>query len=266
MAVGSVDPCLKVKLIDVFIQSVGRARPVVLISSPDGTPGSYGPPNKPAEAVVVAASGGKKKAEPKKPVAKPAPKQADTTDKENKKPSSTNDLESISTQIKLQGDKVRALKEAKADKATIGAEVKILQDLKASYKAAAGKDWQPEPTKTAAPASATPSVAVPAVAAQAASTSGDVANIQAKITNQGDLVRKLKAEKAAKADVDEAVKGLLALKQEFKSATGQDWKPAQPAAPKASSAADSVSKAAVPDKKAKTPPVSGNGGGFQGMI
>ena len=49
--------------------------------------------------------------------------------------------------------------------------------------------------------------------------------IEDKIKEQGDVVRKLKADKAAKADIDEAVKKLLALKADFKAATGQDWKP-----------------------------------------
>ena len=35
----------------------------------------------------------------------------------------------------------------------------------------------------------------------------------------------MKADKAAKADIDEAVKKLLALKADFKAATGIDWKP-----------------------------------------
>lgn len=56
-----------------------------------------------------------------------------------------------------------------------------------------------------------------------------------KITNQGGLVRELKSNKAEKAKVDEAVKCLLALKAEFKAATGKDWTPgAVVAAPAAS--------------------------------
>ena len=51
------------------------------------------------------------------------------------------------------------------------------------------------------------------------------AGINAAIIAQGDLVRKMKADKAAKSDIDEAVKKLLALKADFKTATGQDWKP-----------------------------------------
>merc|ERR1719445_260427 len=58
-------------------------------------------------------------------------------------------------------------------------------------------------------------------------------DLNAAITAQGDVVRKLKADKAAKPDVDEAVKKLLALKTDYKTATGQDWKPGAAAAPAA---------------------------------
>ena len=40
------------------------------------------------------------------------------------------------------------------------------------------------------------------------------------------FVRKLKAAKADKAEIDAAVKLLLSLKADFKAATGSDWKPA----------------------------------------
>ena len=49
-------------------------------------------------------------------------------------------------------------------------------------------------------------------------------------------MRKLKGDKAANADIDEAVKKLLALKADFKAATGSDWKPGvNPAPAKAAS-------------------------------
>lgn len=47
---------------------------------------------------------------------------------------------------------------------------------------------------------------------------------------QGDAVRELKAKKAAKEDVDAAVKQLLALKAEYKEKTGQEYKPGSPPA------------------------------------
>ncbi|XP_078001176.1 bifunctional glutamate/proline--tRNA ligase-like [Glandiceps talaboti] len=59
-------------------------------------------------------------------------------------------------------------------------------------------------------------------------TAIDSAAVQAvvdKITGQGDIVRKLKSEKADKSAVDAEVKALLALKAEYKKLTGQDFKP-----------------------------------------
>lgn len=51
-----------------------------------------------------------------------------------------------------------------------------------------------------------------------------------KVAAQGDVVRELKAKKAAKEDVDAAVKQLLALKAEYKEKTGQEYKPGNPPA------------------------------------
>ena len=59
-----------------------------------------------------------------------------------------------------------------------------------------------------------------------AAGAGPGAELDAKIKAQGDTVRKLKTEKADKASIDAAVKSLLELKAQFKSATGTDWKPA----------------------------------------
>ena len=52
-----------------------------------------------------------------------------------------------------------------------------------------------------------------------------------KITSVGDLIRKLKAEKASKDAIDTEVKVLLSLKDLFKKKTGQDWKPPSQAKP-----------------------------------
>lgn len=51
-----------------------------------------------------------------------------------------------------------------------------------------------------------------------------------KVAAQGDVVRDLKAKKAAKEDIDKAVKQLLALKAEYKEKTGQEYKPGNPPA------------------------------------
>ena len=56
--------------------------------------------------------------------------------------------------------------------------------------------------------------------------SGEAKELDAKVTSAGEKVRALKTAKAEKAEVDEAVKVLLALKADFKAAAGFDWKPA----------------------------------------
>ncbi|XP_050666009.1 bifunctional glutamate/proline--tRNA ligase isoform X3 [Leptidea sinapis] len=130
------------------------------------------------------------------------------------KPSPSGDAASIDQEINKQGELVRSLKAAKADKVQIDGAVKLLLELKAKYKAATGQDWKPG----AAPSKSSPS--------------GDAASIDQEISKQGDLVRSLKASKADKAQIDGAVKQLLELKAKYKAATGQDWKPgSSPAAP-----------------------------------
>ena len=179
-----------------YNQAVGRARPCVLICIPDGTVDSYGPPGKKSAPAAPAEKGKKGAAEKKsKQAAAPAPA------------GNAGDLNSA---VAAQGDLVRKLKADKADKATIDEAVKKLLALKADYKAATGSDWKPG----AAPAAAKP-----------ASGGNSAADLNSAITAQGDIVRKLKSDKADKAAIDEAVKKLLALKADFKAATGSDWKP-----------------------------------------
>lgn len=54
--------------------------------------------------------------------------------------------------------------------------------------------------------------------------------VNEKIVAQGDKIRDLKSKKADKAAVKAEVDVLLALKAEFKSLAGKDWKPAATAA------------------------------------
>uniref|UniRef100_A0A8B9PQF6 Bifunctional glutamate/proline--tRNA ligase n=1 Tax=Apteryx owenii TaxID=8824 RepID=A0A8B9PQF6_APTOW len=61
-----------------------------------------------------------------------------------------------------------------------------------------------------------------------------------RVAAQGDTVRDLKAKKAAKEDIDKAVKQLLALKAEYKEKTGQEYKPGNPPA--------SVTEQSLPSK------------------
>ena len=88
-----------------------------------------------------------------------------------------------------------------------------------------------------------------------------MADIEARIAGQGDKIRELKTSKAAKDVIQPEVAKLLALKAEFKAATGEpqpytlhstctlhtagnDWKPPAAAAAPAKAAA----KAATPPK------------------
>lgn len=59
-------------------------------------------------------------------------------------------------------------------------------------------------------------------------SSGQEDILFSKIAAQGEKIRELKAKKADKASVESGVKILLALKVEYKTLTGKDWKP-QPA-------------------------------------
>nr|XP_036673239.1 bifunctional glutamate/proline--tRNA ligase [Drosophila suzukii] len=147
----------------------------------------------------------------------------------------------LDSQITQQGDLVRDLKSKKAAKDQIDVAVKKLLALKADYKSATGKDWKPG--QAAAPVASAP-------AAAPSSTANDAVSVNANIVKQGDLVRDLKGKKAGKPEIDAAVKTLLELKAQYKTLTGQDWKPgtvpptAAPAASHAPSAAanDSVAQ------------------------
>uniref|UniRef100_A0A8C8FJ45 Bifunctional glutamate/proline--tRNA ligase n=1 Tax=Oncorhynchus tshawytscha TaxID=74940 RepID=A0A8C8FJ45_ONCTS len=141
--------------------------------------------------------------------------------------------------IVAQGEKVRDLKTAKAPKEKVDAAVKQLLDLKAEYKQATGQDYKPgtAPVPAAAPVQSTQAPTV---------TSGS--GVYEHVTQQGDLVRKMKTEKASKMDA--AIKHLLSLKAEYKQVTGQDYKPGMapaisPAPVQASPAPDAQSICSV---------------------
>ncbi|KAM9824865.1 bifunctional glutamate/proline--tRNA ligase isoform X1 [Syngnathus typhle] len=127
--------------------------------------------------------------------------------------SSSSSASEIFSSIVAQGDTVRQLKTAKAPKEEVDKAVKQLLTLKAQFKEQTGLDYKPGMSPPAsAPAPVTPS--------------GDSASCPyTRVSQQGELVRKLKAEQAPKDQIDAAVKQLLALKAEFKKLTGQDYKP-----------------------------------------
>uniref|UniRef100_A0A8C2HAW3 Bifunctional glutamate/proline--tRNA ligase n=1 Tax=Cyprinus carpio TaxID=7962 RepID=A0A8C2HAW3_CYPCA len=129
------------------------------------------------------------------------------------------------TRVSEQGEVVRKLKAEKAPKDQIDAAVKQLLALKAEYKQVTGQEYKPG----APPAGASPSApAQPAAATTpAVSDSSDSSPkaIYDRVSQQGDLVRKLKTEKAPKEQVDKAVKTLLELKGQYKALTGEEYKP-----------------------------------------
>ncbi|XP_068987174.1 bifunctional glutamate/proline--tRNA ligase [Bombus flavifrons] len=130
-----------------------------------------------------------------------------TTDVTNK---DENSADKISESIQKQGDKVRQLKSSKAEKSVIDEEVKKLLALKSDYKSVTGQDWKPSTIPTT----------------DVTNKDENSANkISESIQKQGDKVRQLKSSKAEKSVIDEEVKKLLALKSDYKSVTGQDWKP-----------------------------------------
>lgn len=120
----------------------------------------------------------------------------------------------IVAKVIKQGDLVRDLKTKKANKAQIEAEVKTLLALKAEYKAQTGQEYKPGAAPPSAPATQ-----------QAQNNSHKIDELNAKIVQQGDIVRDLKSQKTEKAKIDSEVKQLLALKAEYKTLTGSEWKP-----------------------------------------
>ncbi|AWP01976.1 Bifunctional glutamate/proline--tRNA ligase [Scophthalmus maximus] len=136
--------------------------------------------------------------------------------------------------IVAQGESVRLLKTAKApkdevDKAVkqllslkdqVDAAVKQLLALKAEYKQQTGQDYKPGLQVPASPAQTQTSSS-----STQSSSSPQVQELFSQVAQQGELVRKLKSEKAPKDQVDGAVKSLLDLKNKYKTLTGEDYKP-----------------------------------------
>ncbi|KAL7727828.1 hypothetical protein ACLKA6_019764 [Drosophila palustris] len=143
----------------------------------------------------------------------------------------TSQAADLDKQIGQQGDLVRELKAKKSPKAEIDVAVKKLLSLKADYKAASGSDWKPGQIAVAA---------APAAPASSSPSNNDAATVNTSIVKQGDLVRELKSKKAAKSEIDVAVKHLLELKTQYKTLTGQDWKPAPAPVPAPTTAPSSV--------------------------
>ncbi|XP_053164871.1 bifunctional glutamate/proline--tRNA ligase isoform X2 [Hemicordylus capensis] len=146
------------------------------------------------------------------------------------------------SKVAEQGEVVRRLKVEKVSKDQIDAAVKVLLALKAEYKQKTGHDYKPGNPPAVPPSSSTSSSSSSCNSASSPpSCNGLISSVPVdrkalynKVAEQGEVVRKLKAEKVSKDKVDEAVKLLLSLKAEYKEKTGQDYKPGQPPPPQAS--------------------------------
>ncbi|XP_067149151.1 bifunctional glutamate/proline--tRNA ligase isoform X4 [Apteryx mantelli] len=127
----------------------------------------------------------------------------------------------IYNRVAAQGDTVRDLKAKKAAKEDIDKAVKQLLALKAEYKEKTGQEYKPGNPPASVTEQSLPSK--PEI-----SGTMDSKALYDKVAEQGEVVRKLKAEKASKDEIDEAVKLLLSLKADYKEKTGQDYKPGHP--------------------------------------
>ncbi|XP_030125005.4 bifunctional glutamate/proline--tRNA ligase isoform X6 [Taeniopygia guttata] len=144
----------------------------------------------------------------------------------------------VYNKVAAQGDVVRDLKAKKAAKEDIDKAVKQLLALKAEYKEKTGQDYKP----------GNPPVSGTAQSSKLG-TSGtlDSKALYDKVAEQGEAVRKLKAEKASKDQIDEAVKLLLSLKADYKEKTGQEYKPGHPPAAQGTVPQASNTAASGPD-------------------
>ncbi|PKU48946.1 hypothetical protein llap_802 [Limosa lapponica baueri] len=152
----------------------------------------------------------------------------------------TLDSKALYDKVAEQGEVVRKLKAEKAPKELIDEAVKILLNLKAEYKLKTGQEYKPGNPPSALPC--IPSTTLPS--SICCSNSAPCSLVDGKalydnVAEQGEVVRRLKAEKASKDEIDEAVKLLLSLKADYKEKTGQDYKPGHP--PVAPSALPQVS-------------------------
>ena len=130
----------------------------------------------------------------------------------NKKPIQANSSPSVSAatsddlvlweKATAVGTKIREMKGAKAPKDEVMKQVEILKSLKADYKAKTGSDYDAN-KKPVGNATAPP--AVTSTPVQASITSSGDLSLWEKVTEQGNSIRKMKSEKAAKDAITGAV-------------------------------------------------------------
>ncbi|XP_058656691.1 bifunctional glutamate/proline--tRNA ligase isoform X4 [Ammospiza caudacuta] len=145
--------------------------------------------------------------------------------------SGTLDSKALYDKVAEQGEVVRKLKAEKASKEQIDEAVKILLNLKAEYKQKTGQEYKPGNPPSTPPCLSSTALPSPVCCSNLASCSlvhGKA--LYDTVAEQGEVVRRLKAEKASKDQIDQAVKLLLSLKADYKEKTGQEYKPGQPPA------------------------------------
>ncbi|KFR06157.1 Bifunctional glutamate/proline--tRNA ligase, partial [Nipponia nippon] len=143
--------------------------------------------------------------------------------------SGTLDSKALYDKVAEQGEVVRKLKAGKAPKEQIDEAVKILLNLKAEYKQKTGQEYKPGNPPSAPPC--VPSTTLPSSVCcsnLAPCSLVDGKALYDNVAEQGEVVRRLKAENASKDEIDEAVKLLLSLKADYKEKTGQEYKPGHP--------------------------------------
>ncbi|XP_054484587.2 bifunctional glutamate/proline--tRNA ligase isoform X4 [Agelaius phoeniceus] len=145
--------------------------------------------------------------------------------------SGTLDSKALYDKVAEQGEVVRKLKAEKASKEQIDEAVKILLNLKAEYKQKTGQEYKPGNPPSTPPCLSSTALPSPVCCSNLASCSlVDGKALYDTVAEQGEVVRRLKAEKASKDQIDEAVKLLLSLKADYKEKTGQEYKPGHPPA------------------------------------
>jgi bifunctional glutamyl/prolyl-tRNA synthetase len=124
----------------------------------------------------------------------------------------------LAQQIKMQNDLVKNLRSQKPDSVTITKEVAKLVELKSKFKNETGKDWVPSTHLNENFQQSEKNINVPSNA-----ESDDKFKLEQEINEQGNKVRELKANKAAKEVIQQEVQSLLALKIAYKNFFGKDY-------------------------------------------
>uniref|UniRef100_A0A7N5K3C8 Bifunctional glutamate/proline--tRNA ligase n=1 Tax=Ailuropoda melanoleuca TaxID=9646 RepID=A0A7N5K3C8_AILME len=117
------------------------------------------------------------------------------------------------------GSREKTKVETTKNEAKVNEAVECLLSLKAQYKEKTGKEYIPGQPPLSQSSDSTNSSEPSGPETPEAKVLFD------KVASQGEVVRKLKAEKASKDQVDTAVQELLQLKAQYKSLTGVEYKP-----------------------------------------